>query len=316
MTRSIILLGALGCIAVLVSCGGSDSPEASENGIMLDINGSAPTAANGMDSSGGAHSSNDDCVRDLFGVSLARILSPISQEMPAGRDLRTTSVYAAIRNARSEEDPSLPLGAWERELKRAQWSEVSNMALRALLQDSKDLQLAAWLLEAQIHVQGFKALKPCFIIIRNLYQAYWDKLYPADLEQRDNIFRWIAEKLLPPLRSTPITARTADSAAYVWADWEQARRNEQIQAALAASGKQAEQSIEGATFAELNAAMSATSTNFFEELLRDFTGALQELSDLESALYELCGDEAPQFGALRQLLGTIRDLVSQELRRR
>jgi type VI secretion system protein ImpA len=77
---------------------------------------------------------------------------------PAGRDLRYEGLYDRVREARREDDASLPQGIWKAPLKRADWAEVSTLCEQALTHESKDLQLAAWLLEAWLAVHGFRGL--------------------------------------------------------------------------------------------------------------------------------------------------------------
>ena len=75
---------------------------------------------------------------EQFGLPLAALLAPITAQQPAGPSLRGSPLYGAIEKARRQDDPSVPLGAWEYELKRADWGQVSTLTLQAL-QQSKDL---------------------------------------------------------------------------------------------------------------------------------------------------------------------------------
>src|SRR4051812_43072758 len=86
------------------------------------------------------------------------LLAPISPEMPAGENLRYEELYDRIRNARRE-DPDLPMGVWETDLKRADWSLVEALCTEALEQRTKDLQIAIWLLEARIVLHGFSGVR-------------------------------------------------------------------------------------------------------------------------------------------------------------
>jgi type VI secretion system protein ImpA len=83
-------------------------------------------------------------------LELDALLAPISDEQPAGEWLRYDDLHDRIKEARREDDPDLPLGVWQTELKRADWPTVQTLCAGALAGYSKDLQLAAWLLEARI----------------------------------------------------------------------------------------------------------------------------------------------------------------------
>lgn len=249
---------------------------------------------------------------EQLNTNLNALLAPVASNPVAGESLSGSATYAAIRTAREEEDATLPLGAWERELKRADWGAVSRLCVDALQTQSKDLQLAAWLMEAEIHRHGFAALAPCLSLLAELSHTYWQQMFPADLEHRDNIFRWVADKLRLPLRRVPFTAAGGDKD-YGWADWEQAQRNEQIRMAL---GKGAEQSIEGTTLTLFGAALSSTpSENILltQDRLAAAQGALKRLAEV---LETLLGQDAPMFDPLGELIENIALMMASEARKR
>ena len=96
------------------------------------------------------------------GIDLAALLAPIPGPNPAGTAVRYAGDYDRIQAARQEDDPSLPQGIWQRQLKRADWDEVAALCAEALSRRSKDLQIAAWLVEAMVQRRGFLALASGF----------------------------------------------------------------------------------------------------------------------------------------------------------
>lgn len=62
-------------------------------------------------------------------------------ENPYGLALPHSPVCATIREARREDDPDLPQGIWERELKRADWDKALSLSLGMLRERSKDMQV-------------------------------------------------------------------------------------------------------------------------------------------------------------------------------
>lgn len=254
----------------------------------------------------------DSYFTELLHTDLNALLAPIVSKPVAGEALGGSPTYAAIRTAREEEDASLPLGAWERELKRADWPAVSRLCVQGLTTQSKDLQLAAWLLEAEIHRQGFRALAPCLSLIAMLSESFWQHMYPLDLEHRDNLYRWVADKLCLPLRRVPFTA-TGGAADYGWADWEQAQRNEQIRAAL---GREATEAIEGTTLAMFSAALTCTPSPAIVGTQQHLADAQAALTMLDEVLASQMGDEAPMLDALRDLLENIGLMLESEARKR
>lgn len=246
------------------------------------------------------------------GLTLEALLAPVSIAEPEGRPAAEDESYRRIRHEREEEDASLPLGAWERELKRANWVAASELAATAMATRSKDLQLAAWLFEALIARSGFQALAPCLGLIDTLFVQYRDRLHPQNTEHRINLLVWIAQKLLPPLRRVAITA-TGSGHDYGWNDWEQAQRNEQLRASL---GKQREAEIEGATLADVGAALACTSNERIVFLQRCLCEGLAALQTLEATLDAQFGDDAPGLSPMRNLLERIEVVLVVEARRR
>ena len=75
---------------------------------------------------------------------VARLLQPINADAPSGADLRYDARVDAIKEARRE-DLDLP-GVVNRKL--ADWPTVIAGTSQLLAEETKDLQLAAWLTEA------------------------------------------------------------------------------------------------------------------------------------------------------------------------
>ena len=254
----------------------------------------------------------DRYFNEMVGQRWEALLAPVSADAPQGVPATEDERYRRIRHEREEEDASLPMGDWERELKRANWVAASELSAAALAGNSKDLQLAVWLFEALIARSGFQALAPCLTLIDALLLKYGETLHPQDSEHRVNLLLWIGHKLLPPLRRVAITA-TGSSRDYAWNDWEQAQRNEQLRASL---GKQREAEIEGATLADVGAALACTPDArivFLRDCLREGLAALQAL---ERTLDAQLGDDAPGLSSMRNLLERIEVVLVAEARRR
>jgi type VI secretion system ImpA family protein len=257
-------------------------------------------------------SQNDDSLRlaspylaTFVGHDLEALLAPISPFQPAGPSLRGSAVYGEIREARREDDASLPQGAWQFELKRADWARVTALAGESLARQSKDLQLAAWLLEAQINLRGFHALAPCLTLLEQLCERYWDSLWPqaedGDLEYRGNLFRWLNDKLPPLLRQVALT-HSGRPRELTWGDWELAGREQHA--------------AHGHASAEFMAALYATPSQECELARAALAAGLYALDSLQISLDRLFTVEAPGLGALRSLLANIETLLESELGKR
>ncbi|MEW7847901.1 type VI secretion system protein TssA [Massilia aurea] len=187
----------------------------------------------------------DDHFLRHLGIAFEALAAPVDPANPAnptGLPARATSVYRAIIEARQGDESALPRGVWQRQPKRSDWPHVSTLAAGALRTQGKDLQLAAWLCEAQVHEHGVSALAPCMLLVHVLCERYWSDLHPQlendDAEARANIIRWLDQKLVPALRQAPLIMMD-DGRTYTWADWEQTARDDDaagnVRAALTAT---------------------------------------------------------------------------------
>ena len=131
---------------------------------------------------------------------ITNLLQPISSEEPCGPSLRFDPVFTDIRLAREEDDPRLPMGQWERPLKTADWESIEQRSISFLTKQSKDLQMAAWLLEAWLRRRGLAGLLAGLELMRSLLETYWDCAHPqidedGSCEGRVAPFEWLNEQL-------------------------------------------------------------------------------------------------------------------------
>ena len=134
-----------------------------------------------------------------------RLLAPVPGDDPTGPSARYDPVMAQIRVAREADDPSLPLGEWERPLKKADWPLVVKLCTQILSERSKDLQVAAWLTEAWIHLHQLDGLRAGTRLISGLLDSYWEGVHPqqdeeGDYEARIAPLAWMNETLPLSLR--------------------------------------------------------------------------------------------------------------------
>src|SRR5580704_6486600 len=138
------------------------------------------------------------------------LLTPIPGETPSGANLRYDPVTDKIKEARRE-DLDLNQGVWKTALKTADFPAVIKMAGEALAKRGKDLQIAVWLVDAQIRKDSFSGLAPCFQFLHDLLEQYWDTLYPpidedGDMEVRAAPLVWLGSKLGEPLGFLPLVS--------------------------------------------------------------------------------------------------------------
>ena len=180
------------------------------------------------------------------------LLQPIDAISPVGTYLRYDPLYDRIVQARLTEDASLPQGVWQRPTQQADWRLVEELCTEALVHRTKDLQIALWLTEAWLHLEGLAGYSRGGTLILELHHCFTDTMHPApepaerpvsdeislpldaadpSIEQRANLIRWLNEKLSLQIKLLPLTSPSAVSGvtSFSLADLEGALYQDQIQ---------------------------------------------------------------------------------------
>lgn len=158
-------------------------------------------------------------------IDLEGLLQPISEDHPSGESLRYSGLYDEISEARRADD-DLNKGAWESELKQADFREVIKLAVPALTTQSKDLQIAVWLSEALVKMHGFVGLRDGLKLVGGFQEKFWETLHPeideGDMEGRANAISWLDSQVSFAARSAPLLGERG----YSLNDWEESKRFE------------------------------------------------------------------------------------------
>ena len=97
-------------------------------------------------------------------------------------DLSAVSPYQLLRNARAaaraEERSTDPDQDTDSTVAFDHWREVKRLCLHCLMYQTKDFQIAAWLSEALIRVDGLPGLTAGAELIAGLLDRYWDSGLP------------------------------------------------------------------------------------------------------------------------------------------
>lgn len=111
---------------------------------------------------------------------LAGLLLPISPENPQGVSLEYEPIYDDIRQARESDPDYLQNGEWTASVpRRADWEKVHKLCILTLTKQSKDLQLACWLVEAQTHLQGIEGMAFGLRFLNEFIARFWLQCWPA-----------------------------------------------------------------------------------------------------------------------------------------
>jgi len=240
-------------------------------------------------------------------LDIERLLIPIAVEQPSGPELRQSAdrelagLFFQVRDARRRavdaERRLRDYASMTEEERKAQpaapespdWDAVSRRAQDALAR-SKDLWIAAWLVEALTRVHGFAGLRDGILLAQQLCDRFWTDVHPQPEGGRDltNRFAQFAGldggstsdgTLIAPILGLPITAaRTVQD--FSLADYkdaqELARKSPEIRKRRIDQG--------APTVDLFNQAVAETTTGFFRTLFDDLTGARQAIVDFSASL--------------------------------
>ncbi len=243
-------------------------------------------------------------------IDIAALLAPISEEAAAGSDPRGDkqpgSLYYRVKDARnaarSEERGAVATGGVTPE----EWNTVIDAAVELLSTVGKDLEVAAWLVEALVRTKGFAGLRDGLKVIAGITQTYWETCFP-ELDE-DGIEGKVTSvaglsgsgaigTLIQPIRLLPITR--GELASYSLWNYEQASEIQKIgdparrQARIDAGAVPMDQFMQ--SVAETPASAFASTVGLIDE-------CLAALAEMSTAFDTVAGNDAPPVTALRELL--------------
>lgn len=240
-------------------------------------------------------------------VDIETLLAPVSEGNGAGVSLRYEPVYQQIRDARKQDDSSLPMGDWERPLVKADWKRVAALSSGALASRSKDFQLAAWLCEAWTHVHHIEGLVAGTRLLTGLAQRYWQDAWPAleegDADARVAPFVWLNDTLALTLTlHVPLLAIEGREPAHVNLDeWQLVIVEDNARAADLSRD-----------LLERNAKQSGNLAALVS-LRRQLETAQGAWSTFKSLLDELLQNDSPHLGAVDDVLARLSRAVTSLL---
>jgi type VI secretion system protein ImpA len=227
------------------------------------------------------------------------LVQPVAGESPAGAPV-ALPVRQKLDAARKETEPH-PEDPSQGEIpKKADWPGIVRTAQELLADKSKDLLLAARLTEALTKMHGFAGLRDGLHLLRELIAQCWDRLHPTPdedegMEVRAGPFHWLSDadrgaRFPGTVRAVPLVGVNGE--AFSWQDWK-----------LAQDGRGP---IPQEEFTKAAPASASTA--------EDLAQAVEELAQLDQALADRLGPEAPGMIDLRQALEECQALMQIVLR--
>lgn len=252
-----------------------------------------------------------------FSFDIETLLQPIPGDAPCGVSLLHDPALEAIKAARREDDPSLPMGVWQNELKVADWAVVEARCSALLAGRSKDLTLAAWLAESWLHRYGWQGLPSGLRLIEALCERFWSGLHPLardeDWGYRAAPLEWLSAQF-PGLLAGRITLGGGESdSSITLAHWQGIQHTavalaerKDVPAARREEAKQA--------LLELEKAVRAVPGTELRQHSQAIAEARTTLGRLDTLCMSQLGDDAPSFGALNNTLERVQALLAEWLR--
>jgi len=254
--------------------------------------------------------------------ALDAVLAPISDDIPAGTDLREdyspSSVYFQLRDARAEaRDIERQSEAADSEDATApQWRTVQSLATRALSTGAKDLEVASWLTEALVRTAGLPGLATGARIIAGLSERYWDDLFP--MPDEDGIETRVAPvaglagqgvdgTLMQPLRKTILFNRPNGTGFGLW------RYVATLELSGISDGERRAARIEAGVipFDEVEKEARIAGAAHWAAMRAEVNDAMAGWAEMGRVLDEKAGSDSPSTSRVRDLLQLLLDTCNR-----
>ncbi|MDR0625571.1 MAG: type VI secretion system ImpA family N-terminal domain-containing protein [Holosporales bacterium] len=257
---------------------------------------------------------NDDNICEELDSVVYKILNASTADSPR-RNLCYEPVYDKIKNARTEEDETLDMGIWQRELKKANWEEVCELCKSALVNETNDLQIAVWLCEAWCVRENWRGLQASFLFVKEFLQKCWDNCYPlvetdsldTGIEHRGRILEWFVGKMEERITFFPLNQRSAvmptplDLATWLYA--------QNLDAVERRSGSTAASSnTEVVTLIKFRRVLKQTDPEYILGIRDVLSFVREQIREIEDFLAPRCNNQEPSFNHLKEMIGSLNGL--------
>lgn len=257
-------------------------------------------------------------------LEIEAFLLPISEENPTGIDCRADpspiSDYQNIKSARNaaraeERNNVFSGGGSEAE---EHWRKVIELAPTILKQQSKDLEVLCWYIEALVRRYSFSGLRDAFEVLHGFTETFWDQLYP--MPDEDGIETRVAPLaglngegaegvLIAPLRNRLLSQGSTTGPFSFW----QYQQVLEVQRLVDEEAKEKKFKDLGYELDDIERAIAETSSDFLVDLRDDIQQCLTLYRQISRKLDELCGihDSPPTsniINTLEECLGAVEHL--------
>lgn len=239
-------------------------------------------------------------------IDIAPLLAPISDDNPAGDNLRHTDPYFRIEEARKKAERASIEGN-----EAPDWQEVIDLAVDALSTKTKDLMLAAYLTEALTREFSYAGLADGLQLMTGLLRDMWDHVYPqvqdGEFGARLAPLNWLTatdsgSRLTNRVRELPMAPTSDDGKVFSWRLW------------TTPPGRPVEGETSEADDRQLfQKAIASVNRDYYQKLVDEVHAAQSALKSFDAVMDERFGDHAPATSAFRDSLEACATLAEQFL---
>ncbi len=247
--------------------------------------------------------------------NLLDLLEPIEKENPSGRWVRYENKYLAIVTEKNADDPSLPMGEWERPLKQTDWKRVTDIAEDLLEKETKDLEICIFLIQGWASLYGMNGLRCGLLLMWKLTEKYWDTLWPkfesSNSDARISPFKWLVTKgpdfFKDKIVILPKNEQRERSLTYLDHLMEKNSGSKSITISDDQENKIIKKSFSGIH-------LSKEDTNYLEELESNALETQTVIEKLDSFLEKKLGNESVSFSKITVFIEEIKSIAKGLLR--
>ena len=257
-------------------------------------------------------------------LDLDALLAPLSGEAPSGADLRedssAQSIYYRLKDLRSTARAAERRGdaGEESDAAQGEWRQLYDLTREALTKQSKDLEVACWLVEALVRRNGFAGLRDGLVLVCGLFESFPDNLH--SLQDEEGLETFLAPltglngldgegTLIQPIRKVPITS--GGEKPYAFFHYTQGEDLDRLNDETAKERRIASGVL---TTQQFDQVLRASPKDFLRALLGDLSEAIAALDKLSGLLSEKYASDAPPTSRIRDTLDGVHDLVRSRTR--
>jgi type VI secretion system protein ImpA len=234
---------------------------------------------------------------------LETLLMPLAAGAPGGLDLRADgsqqSLYFRLKDARTTArvNERAAEATGETTAIPVEWRMVCELSQTILSRHSKDLEVATWLVEALVRLEGFAGLEFGFNLLEGLVDRHWADLHSVDREDVAGkvsplaVLNGIGREgtLVQPIRMVSLIPGRPFGSLSLW-HHQLAQRDRDGEVATA--------------FAQ---AVAAAGSPALRDGERSARAALDHFQSLTATLENVCGEAAPPSSNTRNVLTEVAD---------